>query len=237
MPKRFFKRLSLEQLLLKINPHPKPRPNLEQYTISADVAATMLYIAAYKYDSVIEKTVLDLGCGTGRLALGAAYLGARRVVALDIDRTAVKVAIKNSEKVHLKKKVEWIIADIDAVFGTFDTVFQNPPVGVQKRGSDCRFLKVALKSGKKVFSLHKKEYKKGYKKQKFIKRLYTNSRESHSLASSEFIINFIENNGGRIKEIYNTVMTIPHMFSFHTKIRYKVPIDLYILEGIPRSVD
>ena len=39
--------------------------------------------------------VLDMGTGSGILALGAAHLGASSVLALDIDPTAVKVARKN----------------------------------------------------------------------------------------------------------------------------------------------
>jgi len=39
--------------------------------------------------------VLDVGCGSGILALAAAKLGARRVVALDVDATCVRVAREN----------------------------------------------------------------------------------------------------------------------------------------------
>ena len=41
------------------------------------------------------RVVLDVGCGTGVLAIGAGKLGARRVVAIDTDPVAVKVARKN----------------------------------------------------------------------------------------------------------------------------------------------
>ena len=78
--------------------------NLEQYTISPSIAATMLYMAAYANNDIIGKTVLDLGCGTGRLALGAAYLGAKSVVGIDIDRLAIKTAVENSMKVGLIRK-------------------------------------------------------------------------------------------------------------------------------------
>ena len=97
MQKRLVRKLELEMLLSQIEPHPSPKPSLEQYTIPADIAATMLHIAAYSYGDIVGKTVLDLGCGTGRLALGAAFLGAKQVVGVDIDKDAIKMAFENFE--------------------------------------------------------------------------------------------------------------------------------------------
>src|SRR4030067_1617367 len=96
--KRLIRKLDLELFLSRIKPHSDPKADLEQYTISESVAATMLYLAAYTYDNIIGKTVLDLGCGTGRLALGAAFLGAEMVVGVDLDRVAVTLAFENAEK-------------------------------------------------------------------------------------------------------------------------------------------
>ena len=62
------------------------------------IASSMLYIAAYANNDIEGKTVLDLGCGTGRLALGASYLGAKTVVGIDIDKLAIKTAVENSLK-------------------------------------------------------------------------------------------------------------------------------------------
>jgi putative methylase len=104
MSKRLVRKLDLELLILQVEPHPSPKPSLEQYTISPDVAATMLYTAAYTYHNIVGKTVLDLGCGTGRLALGAAFLGAKEVVGVDIDKKAIKTALKNAKIIGLKKQ-------------------------------------------------------------------------------------------------------------------------------------
>jgi ribosomal protein L11 methyltransferase len=43
------------------------------------------------------ETVLDYGCGSGVLAIGAARLGASRVVGVDIDREAVSTAAANAQ--------------------------------------------------------------------------------------------------------------------------------------------
>src|SRR3972149_9400484 len=97
--KRIVRKLDLELFLSQVAPHPSPNASLEQYTISESVAATMLYVSAYTYNDIVGKTVLDLACGTGRLALGAAFLGAKEVVGIDVDRIAVTLASKTAEKV------------------------------------------------------------------------------------------------------------------------------------------
>jgi putative methylase len=227
MQKRIIRKLELETLLSQITPHPSPKPSLEQYTIPADVAATMLHIAAYNYGDIVGKTVLDLGCGTGRLALGAVFLGAKQVVGVDIDKNAVKVAFENSVKTNLKEKVQWITGDIGAILGSFDTVLQNPPFGVQKRRADRKFLEKALESGKVVYSLHKYPSEDNA----FIKKLKANKANVVSVASSPFLEKFIEKHEGKVKAVYAMVMTIPHMFSFHTKRKHEFIVSLYVIEA------
>jgi putative methylase len=226
MQKRLVRKLELELLLSQIAPHPSPKPSLEQYTIPADVAATMLHIAAYSYGDIVGKTVLDLGCGTGRLALGAAFLGAKQVVGIDIDKEAVKVAFANSAKTNLKEKVQWITGDIDAIHGNFDTVLQNPPFGVQRRKADRRFLEKALETGKAIYSLHKSP---GIDKT-FIKKLKASKTTVVPVDSSPFIRNFVERHSGKIRAVYAMVMVIPRMFSFHTKKKHEFVVNLFVVE-------
>ena len=226
MQKRLIRKLDLEMLLSQVEPHPSPKPSLEQYTIPADVAATMLYIAAYTHNDIVDKTVLDLGCGTGRLALGAAFLGAEKVVGVDIDKTAIKVAYENSVKIELKNRVQWIAADIDVVHGKFDTVLQNPPFGVQRRKADRKFLEKALEVGEVIYSLHKSSHKD----KAFIKKLKTCGTAIVPVSPSSFIKKFVGEHGGTIKAVYAMLMTIPHMFNFHTKRKHEFVVDLYIIE-------
>ncbi|MGQ9529997.1 MAG: METTL5 family protein [Candidatus Bathycorpusculaceae bacterium] len=225
MQKGLVRKLELEMFLSQIEPPLTPKPSLEQYTIPVNVAATILYIAAYTYNDIINKTVLDLGCGTGRLALGAAFLGAKNVVGVDIDRSAVEMAFENSLKTNLKSKMEWINADIDVIHGKFDTVLQNPPFGVQKPKADRRFLQKALETGKVVYSLHKSPHMDKL----FSKKLKARKNGIIPIAPSPFFKKFIEAHGGKIRAVYATVMTIPHMFSFHTKRKHEFVAELYII--------
>ena len=226
MQKRLIRKLELEMLLSQIKPPPSPKSSLEQYTIPTNVAATILHIAAYTNNDIIDKNVLDLGCGTGRLSLGAAFLGAKQVVGIDIDKDAVKLASWNSAKMGLKNKVGWIAGDIDAVHGDFDTVLQNPPFGVQNRRADRRFLEKALESGTVVYSLHKHPRED----KNFTKKKIKSHQPGVGVVPDPFLKKFIEEHGGKIKVVFPMIMTIPYMFSFHRKRKHEFIVDLFIIK-------
>ena len=58
-----------------------------------------------KVESQESKAVLDMGTGTGVLAIMAAKLGAEHVVAVDIDENSVKNAIENAEANNVQIEV------------------------------------------------------------------------------------------------------------------------------------
>ncbi len=221
--KRLVRKLDLERFISTIKPNPSPKANLEQYTISEQVAADILYLAAYGNDDIIDKTILDLGCGTGRLALGASFLGAKTVVGVDVDRAAVTIASQTA-KVQ-KIDADWIIGDITAVVGKFDTILQNPPFGVQKRGADRKFLIKALETGCSIYSLHNHPQTD----ENLIHKLRKANSRFLQVEASPFMKRFVKANGGIVVAVYALLMTIPHMFDFHTKLRHDVVVDLYVI--------
>src|SRR3989304_3422472 len=219
--KRLIRKLDLELFLSQIEVHPSPQAGLEQSTASEAIAATLLYIAAYANDDVIDRTVLDLGCGTGRLALAASFLGAKSVVGVDIDKTAIKIAAENSERVGTND-VQWVVGDVAAITGSFDTVIMNPPFGVQKRAADRKFLEKALEVGNAVYSLHNHPRTD----KQLIRRLKANPGSLLRVDPSPFIEKFVESHRGKVKAVYALLMTIPRMFDFHTKMRHDFVVDL-----------
>jgi len=225
MQERLVRKLDLELMLSKVKPHPTPIASLEQYTISVQAAATMLYLAAYAKKDIVGKRVLDLGCGTGRLALGAAFLGAKSVVGVDIETEAVRTAYQNALEVGLNKKAQWISGDVDSVHGTFDTVLQNPPFGVQKRWADRRFIRKALELGTVAYSLHKRPGQDA----NLARKLKASTDGVLAVPPSPFLKEFIDENGGRVQAVYALLMTIPHMFEFHTEKKHETIVDLYVM--------
>lgn len=224
--KRIIRKLDLELFLSRIKPHPAPSVRLEQYTTSESVAATILHLAAYTYGSIENKRVLDLGCGTGRLALGCAFLGAESVVGVDIDKSAVKLAVENSSRLGFKTKAAFVAGDVNAVAGKFDTVVQNPPFGVQKHGADRIFLEKALQVADSVYSLHNHPFTD----ENLVKRIRANAGLLQ-VKASPFFTRFVEAHGGRIEAVYVMPLSIPRMFAFHTKARSKTIISLYVLKS------
>ncbi|MBI4278660.1 MAG: 50S ribosomal protein L11 methyltransferase [Armatimonadetes bacterium] len=141
----------LEMVLQQIPPHPRPRRDLEQYATPAPLAAELLHAAALEGD-IEGRSVADLGCGTGVLAIGAALLGAHPVYGVDVDPDAVAVAREWAAR--LQVAVEFQVADVD-VFGVkVDTVVQNPPFGDRPGHGDVPFLLKALEVGRVVYTFH-----------------------------------------------------------------------------------
>jgi putative methylase len=185
----------------------------------------MLYLAAYTKGDIVQKEVLDLGCGTGRLALGALFLGAKRATGVDIDKTSIKIALKNAKKSGLSDKALWVCADLNVIQGKFDTVLQNPPFGIWKRGADRQFLRKALNLGKKIYSLHKSIHKE----QALVESLKASRTTFKQTSPSLFLEDFVEQYGGSVEAVYTMIMSIPHMFRFHRKRKHDFAVDLYVI--------
>lgn len=70
-------------------------------------------------------SVLDVGCGTGVLAVLAAQLGVGTVRAIDIAHAAVSATRTNAELNGVAGRVEVDTTAVDLVVGTFDVVVAN----------------------------------------------------------------------------------------------------------------
>ncbi len=79
--------------------------------------------------SLAGKTVLDIGTGTGVLAIAALRQQAAMVVATDIEDAALKLAYQNFQQNGVADKVQLIRSDLlQQVSGQFDLIIANLPL-------------------------------------------------------------------------------------------------------------
>src|SRR6266436_9537121 len=74
----------------------RPSLKLEQYPVSSEAASELLYMAGFEHND-LDGRVIDLGTGTGRLAIGASMMGAREIVGVDVDERALVQAKENAQ--------------------------------------------------------------------------------------------------------------------------------------------
>lgn len=73
-----------------------------------------------------ESNVLDIGCGSGILAIASVLLGANKGFGVDIDAVAVKVAKENAVMNGIAEKIEFVEGDLaDKVKGKYNIICAN----------------------------------------------------------------------------------------------------------------
>ncbi len=144
----------LARLLSSLEPLPDPKPELEQYETPPELAARVL-TWAFDLGDIEERFVADLGCGSGVLGLGAALLGAREVVCIDVDPLAVVTAWRNAWRLGVVGRMRIYVSDVVNFREAVDTVVMNPPFGIRGDVPDLAFLIRALKSARVVYSIHR----------------------------------------------------------------------------------
>jgi len=90
-------------------------------------ASTRLALALIHdcFQKNLPKKVLDVGTGTGILAMAAVLFGAERVVAIDNDLEAVRVAAENIENNNLQHKINTSATELADIKGSFDLICAN----------------------------------------------------------------------------------------------------------------
>lgn len=201
------RRTELIRRLDRLAGFPSPRAADEQVRTPAEAAAEMLLEAAGR-DDLADRVVADLGCGTGVLSVGAAMLGARRVIGIDRDPAAIALARENAGS--LVARIDLREGDVASFGETVDTVVMNPPFGAQRRGADRPFWETALAVARRAvyaFSLSDSR--------SFIER---RAVERHA----------------RIELCRPVAWMLPRTFPHHRKPRVPLPVDLWVLRtGAP----
>ncbi|MDZ5811669.1 METTL5 family protein [Halorubrum sp. AD140] len=187
----------------------EPRVALEQYPTPPDLAAHVVHLADLHGD-VDGRTVLDLGAGTGMLALAAALRGPARVFGVELDRAALATATANQRRVAASAPVHWIQADATRLpLDVPDpvTVVMNPPFGAQdgNRNADRGFLATAS-------------------------RVATVSYSVHNAGSREFVEAFAADNGGEVTHAFAVDFAVDAQFDHHAEDSRELDAEVYRIE-------
>jgi len=204
-------KVELERLLEGVRSFVSPKLFFEQYRLPAPVAAEILWYVHLRHKDIEEQTIADLGCGTGMLAIGAALLGAKYVVGLDIDRYAVDDARNTAARLGLGMRTDFVVGDVRFPGLKADVVLQNPPFGVRRREADRAFIVAGLSVAPKVYSLH---------------------RGGESVR--RFIFRFVGDVGGKVDEVLPLKIKLPPTYNFHRKRFYLFEADLYRIVRVER---
>jgi putative methylase len=130
------RRSELVRALEQVSGFAHPAAASEQVITPSHAAAELLYEATARGD-LHGRTVVDLGSGTGRLAIGAALLGAQKVTGVEQDREAVRLAEENAERAGVE--CVWVVGPVTDYDQSAETVIMNPPFGAQRRHADAPF--------------------------------------------------------------------------------------------------
>ena len=235
--------MQLERILQSLEPVKIPSPSAEQYPTPAAIAAEVIQFALGHSD-IAGRSVVDLGCGNGVLAIAAKLSGAARVLGVDADPESVEVSRRNAERSEVE--VEWEVADVSSVHERFDTVLMNPPFGAQTRHAGARdlghlqrFQRAADPAVHQVYNQQHDDAQHDGHQPVHLAWLVEHDRADRercepddaridaamdlgkvvytfvNAPSEPFVERRIETTGSRITDRLEYRFPIPHLFSFH----------------------
>ncbi len=199
----------LAQRLAIVAGFENPSASLEQYRTPPELAAHLVHRADLQGD-IEDRTVVDLGCGTGMLALGATLRSPTRVVGIDVDPAPLATATENERQVASASAVDWLRADATRAPLCPDgptTVVMNPPFGAQagNEHADRAFLETAADIADVSYSIHNEN-------------------------SDAFVEAFAADNGGEVTHAFRATFELPNQFDHHTEDARTIDAEVFRIE-------
>lgn len=103
-------------------------PNMAFGTGTHETTQLCLKAISERYDA--SMSVLDVGTGTGILAIATAKLGGSNILACDTDLDSVKIARENARLNNVGEQIEFFVDSIEAATPQFDFVCANLTIDV-----------------------------------------------------------------------------------------------------------
>lgn len=192
----------LRRKLSQVQGFQNPKISMEQYVTPPELASDVVF-TAYMQEDLDGKTV-DLGTGTGILAIGAALLGSD-VVAVEKDEEALKIARENAERLGVGDMIEFVAGDVTDFGEACDTVLMNPPFS-QHTSEGEKFWEVATSIAENVYSVSPSSGREGIK-------------------------SFIDGSNHRVVEQSEFRIDLPATYGFHTEESRETLVDFVITEA------
>ncbi|WP_339103687.1 METTL5 family protein [Haloterrigena salinisoli] len=190
-----------------------PSPSLEQYLTPPEIAAHIAHQARMQGD--LENWTVDLGTGTGMLAIAALLAGAEGVVGIDVDPDALALAQNNAARIDEAGNagpLEWVRGDaaeppLSPPADGDVTVLSNPPFGAQRgnRHADREFLETA-------------------------RSIATVSYTIHNEGSQEFVESYAADAGADVTHAFRAEFPIAKRFDFHTEREATLEAEVFRIE-------
>lgn len=191
MQKRLTRKLDLEILLSQVKPHPTPLSEPRTVHNSSRRSRNDAVHSSLRKQRHNRQDSPGSWLRNRQTCIGSSVLGRKRSRRNRHRQNRREHSFAKRGSDRPRGKTRWITADIEAICGKFDTVLQNPPFGVQKRGADRRFLEKALAAANTVYSLHKSVNDS----EALVKRLKASSDGVLQVSPSPFLQRFIEKTG------------------------------------------
>jgi putative methylase len=188
----------LRQILSEVRDFEDPRIKLEQYITPPALAADLIY-TAYMQGDIEEKEVVDLGTGTGILAIGAAKVGGE-VTAAEKDEDALELAGENAEEADAE--IDFVRKDVENFSEEADTVVMNPPFSVHS-DTGLSFWEAALETADAVYGISPR-----------------GARDS--------IKSLVRSSNHKLEGVQEYDIVLPASYGFHTEEGRETPVDLII---------
>jgi ribosomal protein L11 methyltransferase len=96
-------------------------------------------------------SLLDVGCGSGILALAGAMLGVPLNVGCDLTAAAIRVSRENAHRNGLDRSVSWVQGSTEALRPAFHLIVANLPFSVQL-AKQAELLRLAQRPGGLILS-------------------------------------------------------------------------------------
>lgn len=244
-------RRTLERRLESVADFSEPRADLEQYLTTPTIAAHIAHLVAM-YDDVDRATVVDLGTGTGMLALAVGQYGPERVIGLEIDRTALQTARANEQRLRVAQEAdgekrpqtnadrtqpdyEWVQADVRTLPLCLESSRWDQAKSTRENSASSAIATDTHRAP--VIAVSNPPFgaqrSNRHADRPFLEKacvLGDVSYTIHNAGSQGFVESFATDHGGTVTHAFQATLEVGHRFEFHDDEQIDLEAEVYRIE-------